>query len=91
MNQTATYSFIDAFPLSKGSNKAIPLLNDNLYVKLFTESITPKPDILFVYKLYFQLIQHPLVELFDDKNLFWKESCKYFLTDSEGNIGKAFY
>jgi hypothetical protein len=87
MNSSATYSFIDSIPLSKGTNKAIELLNDNLYVKLFTESSIPKPDILLVYKIYFQLIQHPYVQLFNNKNLFWKECCKYFMNNSEGKIG----
>lgn len=81
-------SMLDAITFSKGTNKAIELLNDNLYVKLFTEPNIPKVEILLVYKLYFQLIGHPFVQLFNNKSLFWKECCKYFLSSSEGKIGK---
>ena len=88
MNTPHKFSYVDAIPFSKGTNKAIELLNDNLYVKLFTEISVPKHEIMLVYKLFFQLIQHPFVQLFENKNLFWKECCVYFLTNSDGKIGR---
>jgi hypothetical protein len=76
--------------LSRGTNKAIDLLNENLYNKLFTDQSVPKTDILLVYQLYFQIIKHPIIKFMDDALAFWKETCKYFLNEAQGKTGNYF-
>ncbi len=76
--------------LSRGTNKAIDLLNENLYNKLFTDQSVPKTDILLVYQLYFQIIKHPIIKFMDDAIAFWKETCKYFLNEAQGKTGNFY-
>jgi hypothetical protein len=77
--------------LSRGTNKAVDLLNENLYNKLFTDQTVPKSDILLVYQLYFQIIKHPIIKFMDDPLIFWKETCKYFLNEAQGRTGNYLY
>lgn len=39
------------------------------------------------YKIYFQLINHTLASVKDDK-IFWENSCSYFLNQNDGKTGK---
>ena len=47
--------------LSKGTKKAILLLNEPVLNKLFSEEKLPDDDILLIYKIFFQLINHKIV------------------------------
>jgi hypothetical protein len=75
--------------LSKSSKKAIPLLNDNSLNKIFHEKrIIPNNDIIFVFKSYFQLINHEICKSNLNNNEFWVFVCNYMLYEGSGKTGK---
>ena len=75
--------------LNKGTLKAIKLLNEEIFCRLFYEDKTPNKDILLVYKLYFQIISFKEITNQYNKTLsddiFWDECRNYFKRNS-GNI-----
>ena len=66
--------------------KAIELLNDSLYLKLFLKTTTPIADILWAYQLFFQLIENTIN--IKSESEFWGECCKFFNSESSGQLGK---
>lgn len=72
---------------TKKTFKAISLLNESVINKLFTEAKVPSNDILLIYAIYFQLINHPLAIEVDMKKIFWKKCCQYFIVQSNGKTG----
>ena len=70
------------FTLTKGSLKAIDLLNTPLYTKIFNTNTHPSGDIIFAYKLYFQLLgKDRIVKL---KNYeFWNDCCNFLIREDE--------
>ena len=62
--------------LTKGTLKAIKLLNEDIFSRLFSEKKAPKKDILLVYKIYF-LLNNNNIDLPDD--IFWEKCRNYFL------------
>ena len=74
--------------LNKGTLKAIKLLNEDIFCRLFYEEKTPNKDILLVYKVYFQLINYKEIT---DKNIsddiFW-EQCRNYFQKYKGNISE---
>ena len=78
-----------SFKLSKGSLKALEILNDENYDKIFKiEELSPPLDeIILIYRIFFQLInKEEFTEIISDKK-FWKEAKNYFLENSNGKIG----
>ncbi len=74
--------------LSKTTLKAMNLLNQPLLNKLFNDSNKiPSDDILLIYHIYFQLINHPLSKEFENKKVFWEKCCNYFTKESNGKTG----
>ena len=74
--------------LSKGALKAIRLLNETILNKIFFEDKDVTDDnILLIYHIYFQLINHPLSREILDKKTFWKKTCYYFSHEEGGKIG----
>ena len=74
--------------LSKTALKALNLLNQPLLNRLFTDSNKiPSDDILLIYHIYFQLINHPLSKEFENKKYFWEKCCNYFTKESNGKTG----
>ena len=78
------------FVISKGTKKAIILLNEPLLNRLFYDSTTiPNNDILLVYKLFFQFINYTeIINSFNDKKTFWKLTCEYFNIKNNCKTGK---
>ena len=78
---------INDLVLTKGALKAINLLNEEILNRLFIEDKPPNNEILFVYKIYFQLIKHEEIikNAFDD-NIFW-EKCKKYFREFGGKTG----
>ena len=73
---------IENLNLTKGTLKAIKLLDEDIFSRLFLENKTPKKDILLVYKIYFQLINYKEiinnnVDISD--NIFWEKCRNYFM------------
>ena len=78
-----------SFKLSKGSIKAIELLDNENYNDIFkTEELKPPLDnIILIYRIYFQLInKEELTEIVSNK-IFWENTRNYFLENSGGKIG----
>jgi hypothetical protein len=72
---------IENMELSKGSKKATQLLNESLLNHLFKDEKIPVNDIILVYRIYFQMINHPFAKIAKiDVEKFW-EKCKYYFTN----------
>ncbi len=78
---------VPPFILTRGTIKAIELLNESIYTKLFLQTTTPNEDILFPYKIYFQFLKSPILKTLPNEALFWAECCKFFLNDTNGKAG----
>ena len=82
-------SEIPKFQLSRGSIKAIELLNDDLYVKLFFDNDLPKNfnDIIIIYRILAQLIRNDnLMNIKNDRD-FWREICTWFILEGRNKLG----
>lgn len=75
--------------MSRGTIKAIELLNEALYNKLFFNTTLPSQDIIMPYRVYFQLLNHNNSSIKDDVE-FWENCCKYFKEESNGKAGTLF-
>ena len=74
---------IENIVLSKGSKKATQLLNESLLNHLFKDDKIPDDDIILVYRIYFQMINHPYALIAKrDIEKFW-EKCKFYFTNEE--------
>ena len=79
---------ISNMSLSKGSKKAVELLNESQLNHLFKEDKFPINDIILVYRIYFQMINHPCA-LIAKNNLdkFWEQCKYYFSNEQNGKTG----
>ena len=80
------------FALSKGTVKAIELLNDANYNKIFKnkELLPPLNEIILVYRIFFQLLNtNNLYKIKNDK-LFWNEASEFILNNNNGKTGEFF-
>lgn len=75
---------------SKGSFKAIDLLNENLYNKIFECNYIPSDDIIHVYRIYFTLINNNQIKDIKEKTRFWERTCRYFIKEGNGKTGNLF-
>ena len=90
-NNNQNISFV-YFYLSKTSEKAIKLLNDNLISRLFYNIKVPHDDILLIYRIFFNIINHPIKDINSkEKEKFWDNCRNYFLTEGEGKIGNFLF
>ena len=72
---------------SQGTESSIKLLNENIMVKFFQESKPPRDDILFIFEVFFQLINEPMKDANNNKKVFWEKCSLYFLNEGNGKIG----
>ena len=82
---------VDDINLTKGSIKALNLLNEEILNRLFFEDKEPNKEVFIVYKIYFQLIKHKEITKYinNDKtndNIFW-EKCKNYFKEFNGKTG----
>ena len=69
--------------LSKGSKKATQLLNESQLNHLFKDEKIPLGDIILIYRIYFQMINHPFALIAKtDIESFW-EKCKFYFTNEQ--------
>ena len=76
------------FVLSKDGKKAINLLNEPELSCLFKTIETPFDEIILIYRIYFQMINHSfaLIAKTDIDN-FWEKCRHYFLNEQNGKAG----
>ena len=72
---------------SEGAESSIKLLNENIMIKFFQESRPPRDDILFIFEVFFQMINKPIKDAYNNKKTFWEKCCLYFLNEAHGKIG----
>jgi len=79
--------------LSKGAIKAIDLLDEKMYLKLFLKNTQPVEDILQIYRVFFMILFKPgISDVVNDKE-FWEACCQFFITSTildEVKLGKKF-
>jgi hypothetical protein len=83
---------IKPFEISRGCAKAVGLLDEELYLRVFLRPVQEKTleDIIIVYKLFCQLLnKEDFVEMKDDR-LFWEKFSKFIL-DNKGNKLSEFF
>ena len=81
-------SFKD-FVISKGSTKAIKLLNEQSLNHLFYEDSPADNERLIIYRIFFQLINHPYKYIpKDKKEEFWEKCKNYFSNEIKGKTGE---
>lgn len=74
--------------LSKGSKKALQLLNESLLNHLFKDDKLPREDIIFIYRIYFQMISHNNAFIAKSNIIKFWEKCKlYFTKEQNGKTG----
>ena len=80
------------FELSKGAVKAIEMLNNEAYIKIFkTKELNPPlNEILLIYRIFFQLLKSNNIYNIKDDKLFWIEACEYILSNNNGKTGEFF-
>jgi len=80
---------ITEFSLSKGAIKAIELLNNELYDKLFKKPVLDDnlKEILIIYRILFYLLGEKEIAEIKDENLFWTKMTEYLVNNSDGKIG----
>ena len=78
-----------AFQLSKKSLKSIEILNNIFHISIFkTEELKPPLDnIIFVYRLFIQLINKEEITQIKDDKIFWSQTRNYFLENSNSKVG----
>ena len=81
---------VPSFSLNRGTIKAIELLNESIYHKLFLQSLPPNEDILFPYKIYFQFMNSSILKSLPNEREFWSNCCKFFLQQTQGKPGNYF-
>ena len=80
---------INEFSLSKGSIKAIKLLKEPNMNSLFFEDLPPNDDRIIIYRIFFQLINHPYKYIpKDKKEEFWKKCQNFFSVEINGKAGE---
>ena len=74
--------------LNKASKKAMQLLNESLLNHLFKDNKFPSNDIILIYRIYFQMINHPY-SLLAKTNIynFWEKCKMYFISEKNGRTG----
>lgn len=78
---------IPGFTLTRGAVKAVELLNENIYNKIFVEGNNPADEIKLIYRIYFQLLNNKEISGIQDNKEFWKECSSYFLREGNGKTG----
>ena len=77
------------FQIPKGPYKAVELLNNDLYCKIFKKDIIEKneEEICIIYRALLILLgEFEIASIFNDKK-FWKKCIEYLSENSNGKIG----
>ena len=77
------------FVLTRGAIKAVEFLNQDLYYKIFTkDELDPSlSEIIIIYRILYQLLKVENLVSIKNDNDFWKENCKFLLSESHDKLG----
>ena len=77
------------FQIARGGAKAVELLNNDLYAKLFKKPILEKnvDDICTVYRVLMALFGEFKIATISGNQLFWIKCTEYIIGNSNGKIG----
>ena len=87
-NEELSKSFVE-YQIPRGGAKAVELLNNDLYSKLFKKPILEKnaEEICTVYRVLFALFgEFEIANIYGDKS-FWIKCTEYMIKNSNGKIG----
>ena len=88
INEVPDRKGIENLVLSNQSKKAIQLLNEAQINNIFKDNQLPIDDILLIYRIYFQMINHPFALIAKtDLDKFWDKCKYYFKNELNGKIG----
>jgi len=74
--------------MSKGSKKAIDLLNDPVHISFYQMALYPNnDDLLLPYRIFFQLLNREEISTIKDNKEFWITCCKFFASSPDNKIG----
>ena len=78
-----------AFSLSKSSVKALDLLNDDSYNKIFKKVYLEPPldEIILIYRIIFQLIDKEELCKITNDDKFWEKTRNYILENNQDKMG----
>jgi len=78
--------------LSKGTIKALEILNDAKYKDIFKNKDLNPPlnEIIIVYRIFFQLMKDNNLNKIKDDKIFWKTAAEYILSNCKDNLGDFF-
>ena len=95
-NEEELNSEIKPIEFTRGALKALSLLNEPDYQKIFDDDTIPSSDLILVYKIYFQLINKEtdiinLINNCSDDALIWESIFKYIKNNTEDDkLGDLF-
>ena len=77
------------FEISRGPAKAVELLNNDLYSKLFKKDFIEKneEEICNIYRIVFILFDETEIANISNDKIFWKKCTEYLSQNSNGKIG----
>ena len=77
------------FEISRGPSKAVELLNNELYSKIFKKNYIEKneEEICKVYRVLFVLFDEYEIANINNNRLFWTKCVEYLTKNSDGKIG----
>lgn len=80
-SQEELNSPLKKFEMSRGCSKAIALLDEELYLRVFSRPVTDKilDEIYIVYKLFCQLMKKKELVNISDKRIFWDNFSRFIL------------
>ena len=80
------------FTPSRGAVKAVELLNEELYNRIYRQNELKEPlnKIIFIYRIYMQLLGKNDITSIKNDNLFWKEFTKFILDNNNGKTGNFY-
>ena len=83
---------VPPFQLSRGAAKAVELLNEELYNRIYhqTELKEPLNKIILIYRIYIQLLANNTISSIKNDNEFWISFCKFLLENNNSQTGTYF-
>lgn len=73
--------------MTKGTQKAIELLNDPINQKFYEDRILSNSEVVMIYKIYLMLLNREEIFKIKDENVFFTKLCDFFITNSNGKLG----